>query len=169
MEEVVPVVGEIVKKIVKKVVPVVEEVVEETEVQKQQYIDLQNMIKSDFSDEASYQSIDSLYVHLPEDLLMNNEESEEVPASSAIQKMDELIDFVESLSTHNNEEENIKLVDTDRFTILDDYNSENDYNSTDSEERLMVKNEEEKEQIRIDEIERECKKLEEEEEETIYI
>ena len=129
------------------------------------------MVKSDFSDEASYQSNDSLYVHLPEDLLMDNKESEKIPASSAIQKMDELIDFIESLPTH----ENIELVDTDRFTILDDYNSEDDSNSncncncdcdiTDSEEKQMLKNE----QIRLDEIEKECKKLEEEEEETIYI
>ena len=115
------------------------------------------MIKSDFSDEASYQSNDSLYVHLPEDLLINNEESNEMlVSSSSIQKIDELIDFVENLSTC--EEDN-----KDRFTVL------NDNDITDYEEKQMLKNEEEKEKIRIDEIERECKKLEEEEEETIYI
>ena len=115
------------------------------------------MIKSDFSDEASYQSNDSLYVHLPEDLLINNEESNEMlVSSSSIPKIDELIDIIENLSTC--EEDN-----KDRFTVL------NDNDITDYEEKQMLKNEEEKEKIRIDEIERECKKLEEEEEETIYI
>jgi len=147
------------EEVVEEVVPVVEEVVEETEVQKQQYIDLQNMIKSDFSDEASYQSNDSLYVHLPEDLLINNEESNEMlVSSSSIPKIDELINFIENLSTC--EEDN-----TDRFTLLND----NDCDITNYEEKQMLKNEEEKEKIRIDEMERECKKLEEEEEEIIYI
>ena len=117
------------------------------------------MIKSDFSDEASYQSNDSLYVHLPEDLLINNEESNEMlVSSSSIPKIDELINFIENLSTC--EEDN-----TDRFTLLND----NDCDITNYEEKQMLKNEEEKEKIRIDEMERECKKLEEEEEEIIYI
>ena len=118
-------------------------------------------MKSDFSDEASYQSNDSLYVHLPEDLMINNEKNIEIQSSSAVQKLDKLIDFVDKLPICNDKEENIELVDTSRFTVLDDDDDDDNSNITNNEE-----SEQENENIKQNEIEKECKKGEEE---TIYI